>query len=424
VAETPLRPDQRQWLAHQVYHDEFAPKDNYPTHRGFQDFYGTIYGVVNYFDPFSLVNGEEPVTTVPEDYYSTVALSDSAAAYITRYSKSDQPFFMYLSYHAPHWPLHALPEDIKKYEDRYKAGWDATREKRYQRMKTLGLFAGNKDFLTPRQFTDTWQENPNQEWDARAMAVHAAMVDRMDQGIGQVIEALKKTGQLDNTLILFMSDNGCSNEECQNFTEGENDRPAEMRDGGSILYPRKKEALPGPQNVYASLGARWANVANTPFRFWKAKSYEGGICTPMIAHWPKGIKQKKGSITTQTGHVIDVMATCLELSGAVYPNEYHQNKIIPFEGLSLLPVLKTGTREGHKDLCFEHFDEKALIDRSGWKIVRPKNSKQWELYNLNEDRTEMHDLAAQYPDRVAEMEQRYLAWEEKAMVIPRPNKRN
>jgi arylsulfatase len=423
VAETPLREDQRQWLAHQVQHDEFAPKDNYPTRRGFQDFYGTIYGVVNYFDPFSLVNGEDPVPTVPDDYYSTVALSDSAVSYISRYSKSGKPFFIYLSFHAPHWPLHALPEDIKKYENTYTAGWDAIRRQRYERMKKSDVLGAKGDFLSTRQFTDAWEDNPDREWDAHAMAVHAAMVDRMDKGIGKVIDRLKKTGELDNTLIFFLSDNGCSNENCQMFSEGENDRPAEMRNGEKIIYPRIKEALPGAQNVYAAIGPKWANVANTPFRFWKARSYEGGICTPMIVHWPKGNRQKKGAVTTQAGHVIDLMATCIDVSGASYPVEYNNHKIIPFQGISLLPVFENGTRVGHRELCFEHFNEKALIDELGWKILSGRGSNKWELYNLNEDRTEMHDLAEKYPEKIADMEKRYLEWEGKTMVIPRPNNR-
>lgn len=421
VAETPLRPDQRQWLAHQVKYDEFAPKDNYPINRGFQDCYGTIYGVVDYFDPFSLVSGDKPVDSVPDDYYSTIALADTAVAYVNKYAQTDKPFFMYLAFHSPHWPLHALPEDIEKYKDTYKEGWQALREARYKRMKEMNLFGDADNFLSPRQFKDSWEENPTKEWDARAMAVHAAMVDRMDREIGRVIETLERNGQLDNTLILFMSDNGCSNEDCQNYSEGENDRPAETRDGRKIIYPRQKEVMPGPETSYASVGARWANAANTPFRFWKAKSYEGGICTPMIAHWPKGIKQPKGAVTTEMGHVIDVMATCLEVSGSPYPKSYNGNEIIPYVGKSLLPVFEKGKRKGHRELCFEHFNEKALIDASGWKIVMPNNKgHRWELYNLNEDRSEMHDLAAQYPEKVKEMEKRYLQWEKDCMVVPRP----
>lgn len=421
VAETPLRPDQRQWLAHQVKHDEFAPKENYPINRGFQDCYGTIYGVVDYFDPFSLIHGEDPVESVPDNYYSTIALSDTAVAYVNKYAKSDKPFFMYLAYHSPHWPLHALPEDIKKYENRYRCGWQKIREERYNRQKKMKLFGDCDNFLSERQFNDSWENNPDKEWDAYAMAVHAAMIDRMDQGIGKVIDALEKNGQLDNTLILFMSDNGCSNEDCQNYPEGENDRPAETRDGRKIVYPRNKEVLPGPETSYASVGAKWANVANTPFRFWKAKTYEGGICTPMIAHWPKGIKLPKGSINTSYCHVIDIMATCLELSGSKYPSKYNGYDIQPYMGLSMKSIFDTGKLTTKRDLYFEHFNEKALIDSEGWKIVQPaKNNGDWELYNLNSDRSEMHNLADKYPDRVKEMLSRYDKWEKQCKVVPRP----
>lgn len=420
VAETPLRSDQRLWLAHQVFHEEFAPKDNYPVNRGFQDYYGTIYGVVNYFDPFSLVNGDQPVREVPDNYYTTIAYADSAVSYINRYSCSDKPFFLYLAFNSPHWPLHALPEDIKKYEDTYKVGWEKIREDRYIRMKKMKLFGDIDHFLSPRAFADSWEENSTREWDARAMAVHAAMIDRMDQEIGKVIDALEKTGELENTLILFLSDNGASNEDCQNYSPGENDRPDMMRNGQPIIYPRQKEVLPGPQNVFASIGARWANVANTPFRFWKAKSYEGGICTPMIAFWPKVIRNQKGKINSQYGHVIDIMATCLDITNANYPSKFSGYTIIPYEGKSMLPVFKTGKRIGHDEICLEHFNERAMIDRSGWKIIMPANSKKWELYNLNIDRSEMHDLANKYPKKVQEMEHRYQQWENRCLVVPRP----
>ena len=401
VAETPLRKDQREWLAHRVFHDTFSDLCHYPVNRGFDSHYGVIYGVVDYFDPFSLVEGEVPIKEVPKGYYITQALSDRAVQEVEEYAKDDKPFFMYLAYTAPHWPLHALPEDIEKYKDTYKVGWEAIRNARYERQKQLGVFPGMDNFLSERQFHDKWEDNPHAEWDARAMAVHAAMIDRVDQGIGQIIEALKKTGQLDNTLILFLSDNGCSNEDCQNMSGGENDRPDMTRDGKKIIYPRNKQVLPGPQTTYASLGARWSNVANTPFRFWKAKSYEGGICTPMIAHWPKGIKKNVGGMTSEIGHVMDIMATCVDLADAEYPTTYKGHDILPMEGKSLLPIFKTGHRKGHDYLGFEHFNERAFLSNDGWKLVRPKNNSQWELYNLNEDRSEQHDLAAKYPDDIA-----------------------
>ena len=424
VAETPLRPDQRQWLAHQVKHEEFAPKNNYPINRGFQDCYVTIYGVVDYFDPFSLIYGDQPVDTVPKDYYSTIALGDTAVSFVNKYAQSDKPFFMYLAFHSPHWPLHALPQDIEKYKDTYKCGWEKIREERYNRQKRMKLFGDIDNFLSPRQFEDSWEDNPDKEWDARAMAVHAAMVDRMDQSIGMLLNALEKNGQIDNTLILFMSDNGCSNEICQLYSEGENDRPAETRDGRKIIYPKNKEILPGPETSYASVGPKWANVANTPFRFWKAKSYEGGICTPMIAHWPKGIKQKKRSINTAYCHVIDIMATCLDITNASYPDKYNGYDIQPYMGVSMLPIFEGEEQSVERDLCFEHFNEKALIDAEGWKIVQPSDSKTqaWELYDLNTDRSEMFNLASKYPNRVKAMVKRYLEWEKQCKVVPRPTK--
>ncbi|MDR1722752.1 MAG: arylsulfatase, partial [Tannerella sp.] len=422
VAETPLRDDQRQWLAHQVKHDEFTHLDNYPVNRGFDRFFGTIYGVIDYFDPFSLVNGTTPVDSVPDGFYDTIALTDSAVAYINHFENNDdQPFFMYLAYHAPHWPLHALPEDIQKYENTYKVGWEKIRNARYERMKNSGIFGDAQDFLTPRHFSDSWDDDSTQEWDARAMAVHAAMIDRVDTEIGRLLQTLEQNGELDNTLILFLSDNGCSSENCQMYSEGENDRPAELRNGEPMIYPRKKEVLPGPQNTYASVGPRWANVANTPFRFWKGKSYEGGICTPLIAHWPAGIKQPKGSITAQAGHVMDIMATCIDVAGAEYPKEYNGNKIIPMEGLSLVPVMTKGSREGHAELGFEHFGEKALYSNDGWKIIQAGKHGEWELYNLNDDRTEMHNLANERPEKIDELKVRYKEWAERTMVVPSPD---
>lgn len=419
IAETPLRPDQRDWLNHQVEHETFSDLCHYPVNRGFDTHYGTIYGVVDYFDPFSLVEGEVPIKEVPEGYYITNALSDRAAAEILE--SDDTPFFMYLAYTAPHWPLHALPEDIARYEDTYKVGWDAIRNARYERMKKLGIFGNADDFLSERQFDDRWEDNPDAEWDARAMAVHAAMIDCMDRGIGKVVDALEKTGKLDNTLILFMSDNGCSPEKCQNMIPGENDRPDMTRDGRPIVYARNKEVMPGPETTYAALGPEWANVANTPFRYWKAKEYEGGICTPCIAHWPAGIKLEKGSISDELCHVVDVMATCVDMAGAEYPSSARGYEVPAQEGESLLPFFKGELRKGHDYVAFEHFNEAALISRDGWKIVRTGEKKPWELYDLNNDRTERRNLAGSYPGKVESMAADYKEWADRCMVYPKPD---
>ena len=366
IAETPLRKDQREWLAHHVYHETYSDLCHYPVNRGFDTHYGTIYGVVDYFDPFSLVEGEVPVKEVPDGYYITQALSDRAVKEVKEYAKDDKPFFMYLAYTAPHWPLHALPEDIEKYKDTYKVGWEAIRNARYERQKQLGIFPNMDNFLSDRQFKD---------------------------------------------------------KDCQNYSPGENDRPDMTRKGEKMVYPHNKEVLPGPETTYASLGARWANVANTPFRFWKAKSYEGVISTPMIAHWPKGIKKNVGKTTPEIGHVMDIMATCIDMAGATYPTKYKGNDIIPLEGKSLVPIFKTGHREGHNYLGFEHYNERAFLSNDGWKLVRPGENAKWELYNLNEDRSEMHNLAAQYPEKVAEMTKAYEAWAKRCMVEPYPGQK-
>lgn len=192
------------------------------------------------------------------------------------------------------------------------------------------------------------------------------------------------------------------------------------RDGRPIVYPKNKEVLPGPETTYASIGARWANVANTPFRFWKAKSYEGGICTPMIAYWPKGIKKNVGGITQAYGHVMDIMATCIDLAGATYPKTYKGHTIIPMEGKSLVPIFTKGKREGHDYYGFEHFNERAFISNDGWKIVRTTNGDKWELYNLTNDRSEKNNLSETYPDRVKSMVVQYEAWAKRCLVEPSP----
>lgn len=414
----PNKPDQNLWVAHQVYYPDFVERSTLPVYRGFDDFYGISAGAANYFDPFSLLYGEEPVREVPKDYYFTQAVSDSATAFVNRYSQQEEPFFLYMAYTAPHWPLHALPQDIAKYEDLYKTGWENIRNARYKRMLEMKMFGDRTDYLTPRNPTKSWNTNKDQEWDARGMAVYAAMIDRMDQGIGQVIEALERNGQLDNTLILFMSDNGCANELAHTFGPS-GIRPSMTRDGTPIVYPANKEVMPGPETCFAGLMGSWTNACNTPFRLWKKKSAEGGICAPFIAYWPNGIKENTGTVTEQMGHLIDVMATCIDVAGATYPEVYDRNIIVPLEGKSLVPVFETGQREGHEELGFEHFKEKALITKDLWKICQPEGDKSaWELYNLDSDRTEMKNLAKTHPDKLAELVERYDEWAKRSLVKP------
>ncbi|MFI2741655.1 arylsulfatase [Zhouia sp. PK063] len=418
TVEQPTPEKQLNWLDHHEEHPLFSPIEQYPVNRGFEKYYGNIWGVVDYFDPFSLVDGTKPVTEVPKNYYHTDAINDTAVAYIKELSKDkEKPFFLYVAETAPHWPLMAPEKTIEKYKDTYKSGWESIREQRYKKMVKLGIIDSSVAELSSRwKDSLTWANNPTKEWDARAMAVHAAMVDEMDQGIGRIINALKETNQLENTLIVFLSDNGASAENAAAYGPGF-DRPSETRDGRKIIYATEKQAMPGPETTYSSIGQRWANVANTPYRYWKAESYEGGIHTPMIAFWPKGITAKKGSLTPQVGHVMDFMATFVDVAHAAYPKTYDGNNIIPTQGLSLLPIFKGEKRDGHKYLFNEHYGAKYA--RYGdWKLVK-KNNEKWHLYNLANDKTEMHNLAAEKPEMVAQLDSLWQDWAKTHNVLPK-----
>jgi arylsulfatase A-like enzyme len=411
--------EQLAWLNHQKDFGAFSPVNQYPTSRGFDKFFGTIWGVIDFFDPFSLVNETEPVKTVPADYYHTDAINDTTVSYIKEFSKSDKPFFIYVAQNAPHWPLMAKPEDIEKYKDTYKVGWDAIREARYKKMVQLGLIDPAKTKLSDNpKGAIKWEDNPTKEWDAAAMAVHAAMIDNMDQGIGRIINTLKQTGELDNTLILFLTDNGASPENCANYGPGF-DRPDQTRDGRQIVYATQKQVMPGPQTSYASIGQRWAGVANTPFRYWKAESYEGGINSPLIAFWPKGITAKKGSFSDQAGHVMDLMRTFCEIGGATYPSAFNGRQITPTTGKSLVPSFKGKNDGGHQELFNEHFG--ARYARSGnWKLVSTAADSAWHLYNLATDRTETTDLAAQHPEKVKQLAASWQNWAVTHQIFPKP----
>jgi len=419
----PNAQDQLAWLNHHKDYPEFSPISQYPTSRGFEKFFGTIWGVVDFYDPFSLVSGTTPINTVPKNYYHTDAINDTAVAYIKGYAKSLKPFFLYVAENAPHWPLMAKPEDIAKYKDIYKGGWQAIREARYKKMVKLGLIDPAKTKLSDWWKGDLqWENNPDKEWDAMAMAVHAAMIDRMDQGIGRIIKTLKETGQLDNTLIVFLSDNGASAENCAAYGPGF-DRPNETRDGRKIVYATKKEALPGPETTYSSIGPRWANVANTPYEYWKAESYEGGIHTPMIAFWPKGINANKGGFDDHVGHVMDFMSTFVELAGAQYPKTYKGHNIPPTTGISLVPSFKGKQTRGHEDLFNEHFG--ARYARSGnWKLVSLSNDTTWHLYDLSQDKTETTDMKSKHPEKVHQLDSLWHNWANTHQVFPKPGNKS
>ncbi len=399
----PEMEEQLSWLAHQRDSSVFAERSSYPYQRGFDEHWGVIWGVVNYFDPFSLVHNGEAVPEVPDDFYMTDFISDKSVEMIGQFHKDDKPFFLYVAHTAPHWPLHALPEDIEKYRGVYDEGWDELREKRYQGLIEKKIIDPQSAILAPNESGKKWEECEEQVWEARHMEVHAAMVDRMDQGIGRLIRKLKETGEYENTVIFFLADNGASPER---YLNPGFDRPLHTREGREILY--ENYTSPGVENTWAYIGAPWAGAINAPFRYWKKESFEGGNCTPLILHWPEGLKGLENTMNHGVGHVMDILPTCLELAGANYPTTVNGPKTIPPEGKSLLPVIHQKIATQHDALFWEHEGGRAV--RAGdWKISALKE-EEWELFNLAEDRTESNNLASKHPEKVAEMAAIWQEW--------------
>lgn len=404
------------WLNKQAYfEDDFADPATYPTARGFEKYYGNIWGVVNFFDPFSLVHGTEPVGELPDDYYITDAISDSAVAFIDQFARHDDPFFLYVAHCAPHWPLHAKKEDIAKYRNAYTEGWQEIRQQRFQRQLEMDLFDKDQVALSPASIrAHRWEEEEHQAWESEVMATHAAMIDRVDQGLGRIVKKLKALDELDNTIILFLSDNGASPER---YGQPGFDRTSETREGKKVHY-LSRDHTSGPETTYNYIGQDWANVANTPFKYWKRFNHEGGICTPFVAHWPNGMAAEKGSIVRQPHHVIDLMATCVDLAQADYPKELKGMAITPFEGQSLSPIFDGQANTNARSLMFEHYYARAF--RQGhWKLVAFPG-KDYELYNISEDRTEINNLASSMPEKVVELADAWEAEAKRINILPQP----
>jgi arylsulfatase A-like enzyme len=378
--------------------------DRWPIRRGFDHFYGTpVSGSL--FNPFNPVRDQTSIKIEDKDYYVTDALTGNAIEYIRDHNsrRKDDPFFLYVAHFAPHYPLQARPEDIELQRGRYDKGWQAVREARYKRMIELGILDPRWKLSRSEVQSPTWKDAKHKEWEARRMEVHAAMVYRMDHSIGRIVDTLKKTGQLDNTLIFFLSDNGAS-------SEGSGGLPffeyKKTLDGKPMRSGNNPKIMPGPADTYQSFGRRWANVSDTPFRKYKAYTHEGGIATPLIAHWPKGILAR-GELRHQPGHVIDIMATCVELSGASYPDEHLGKRIHPMAGISLVPALANKTLD-RDAIYFQHLGNRAV--RAGkWKLVALRG-KPWELYDLDADRSETTKLAGRYPQQVEKLRAQWHAW--------------
>ncbi len=390
-----------------LVHDRNKPangnKSNWPRQRGFDRFFGTISGAGSFYTPVTLTRENTQTKEFPKDFFYTDAINDTTARYIREHARefSDRPFFCYVAHTAPHWPLHAKPADIDKYQGKYDAGWDVLRKQRLERMVKLGLIDRSWKPNTRDNQVPAWQklDDAKKNLMALKMAIYAAQIDIVDQGIGRIVAALKETGQFDNTLFLVLADNGgCA-------------------EGGHFGFDRKGNKKLGTDASFSSYGKGWANASNTPFREYKHWVHEGGIATPLIAHWPAGIPtDRQGQLVHQTGHLIDIMATCVDIAGATYPQQFSENPIKPMEGRSLIPAFhnKSIAREA---LYWEHEGNRAI--RAGkWKLVAKGKSGPWQLFDMEADRTETKNLAKAMPDKVQSLAAQWQAWAKRADVLP------
>jgi arylsulfatase A-like enzyme len=385
------------WHVASTYQIQHKEAGGWPLQRGFDRYFGILDGASPYFKTGSLINDDKPVAA-PAGSYLTQLLSDSATAFINRHAATRaNPFFLYLAYTCPHTPLQALKEDIDKYRTRYLKGWDTLRAERYARQLASGL-------INP-----AWKLSPadGAKWDtlsparrdemALRMAIYSAQVDRMDQGIGQVMAALDAKGLTDNTLILFLSDNGGNLE-------------------GGLLGWGTAADLEMNNTMTLSYGQSWANASNTPFRWFKHYVHEGGISTPLIARWPAGVS-RKGVWEPTPAHLIDIMPTLVELAGAAYPAQRAGKPVLPMQGVSLAPLLRGGSIVRKAPLFWEHEGHKAVRDGK-WKLVSSGGA--WELYDMDKDRTELNNLAKTDPARVKSMDSLWQHWAETSNVIRKP----
>lgn len=385
---------------------------NWPLERGFDKFFGLIGSVRSFYDPPTLTRDNTPIQA-GKNFYLTDAISDEAVAYLKDAGTHKEPFFLYVAHTAPHWPLHALEEDVARYRGKYKDGWDALREARYRRQLDMKLIDARWK-LSPREAAaPAWDKATDKEWQDERMAVYAAQIDRMDQGIGRLMKTLKDIGEEDNTLVLFLSDNGGNSEEIAADWRGKM-FPEQTRDGRPTRVGNRPDVRPGPDDVFQSNGLPWGNASNTPFRLFKHWAHQGGVATPLIASWPRVITQ--ASITDQPGHVIDLMATCLDVAGSSYPATFQNRALTPIEGKSLVPIFQGKTRTAHDALFWEHEGNRA-VRQGKWKLVA-EHGRAWELYDLDTDRTELNNRADAEPRVVEELTRRYEAWAKRVGVEP------
>ncbi|MGZ4429688.1 MAG: arylsulfatase [Nocardioidaceae bacterium] len=407
--------------------DMETPNGSWPTRRGFERFFGTLEGAGSFYRPRTLMREETNVEAEAEQpgWFYTDAISENAATFIEQHhaERGDDPLFLYLAYTAPHWPLHAHPADIERYSGRFDAGWDALREDRLDRLVKEGLLEGGSELAERDPRVTPWSETADRDWEARRMEVYAAQVDRMDQGVGQVLDTLERLGRLDNTLVVFLSDNGGCAEEMppdsvRDFVTAFVPMQETTREGEPVVPGNVPGLMPGSEATYQSYGRSWAHLSNTPFREYKHWVHEGGIATPLILHWPAGLPAPAAAeaVFRSPHQLVDVLPTLLDAAGASYPDRRGELPVPPAEGRSMLPGLRGEPTEA-ADLFWEH-EGNAAVRSGDWKLVR-KHGGAWELYDVAADRAEQQDRAGAHPDLVGDLAARYEAWARRCGVIPR-----
>jgi arylsulfatase len=396
------------------------PNEAWPTRRGFDRFFGTLTGCGSFFQPGTLTRGEENVEDEALDptFYYTDAITSNAVEFIADQSK-DKPFFLYVAYTAPHWPLHARDDDVARYQGKFDEGWDVLRERRMERLHRLGILEDNATLSARDPTQPAWTDAGYKSWQARRMEVYAAQIDRMDHGVGRIVTALEEKGLLDDTLVIFLSDNGASDEglplvELARFRQRLDILRLNTRDGRDVQIGNEPSIIPGTEDTYASYGRAWANLSNTPFRYYKQWTHEGGIATPLIVHWPAGGLQN-GRVVRSPFQLVDIMPTVLEATRATYPLRHDAHDILPHEGRSVLPALR-GAKVPDATLYWEHTGN-AAIRRGPWKMVR-HFPDDWELYDIARDRSEIDNVAGNHPDIVDEMSREWQAWADRVGVVP------
>jgi arylsulfatase len=418
-------------------HLEFGDQHNWPRQRGFDAFFGTIHGAGSFFDPNSLARDNRLIAPGSDDFYYTDAIAANAAQFIAEHD-ARKPFFLYVAFTSPHWPMQAWDEDIAKYHGRYADGWDRLREKRLARMIELGIIRPQWKLSPRHPGAPSWEEEPWQEWQQRRMEVYAAMVDRMDQGITRILRQLEAGGYAENTLVLFLADNGgCAEEYGSGRAAEPGDlqpraierplgpgelqtrmQPTHSREGRPVRTGRG--VMPGGPDTYVAYGREWANASNTPFRQFKHFVHEGGISSPLIVRWPGHIPVSlQGQLVHDPAHLIDIMATCVEVAGAAYPARIQGREIQRPAGISLTPALTGQPLRRQNPLFWEHEGNRAIRDGK-WKLVARGAAGKWELYDMEADRSELHDLAAAKPDLAEQLAERWEAWAVTARVKPWP----